>query len=46
MVMPIFGVALRPNREFMDGRKNEPPDSANMADLISQGKYLFYEYPE
>ena len=37
--------AINLNRELVDGRKTEPLDSANRTDLISQGKYLFYEYP-
>jgi len=37
--------AINLNRELVDGRKSELMDSADMADLISQGKYLFYEYP-
>ena len=43
--MLILGVAIRPSREFMDWRKNEPLDSANRTNLVSQGKCLFYEYP-
>jgi hypothetical protein len=39
-MMLIFGVDSRPKREFMDGRKNEPMDSANRTNLISHVKYL------
>ena len=43
----VSGVALKRNRELLDNRwdKNDVKDSANIADLISQGKCLFYEYP-
>ena len=40
-----FRGGQRPSWEFRDGRKNEPTDSANRTNLISQGKYLFSEYP-
>jgi transposase len=45
-LMLVSGVAKR-NRELLDGRwdKNDMKDSANVADLISQGKCLFYEHP-
>ena len=35
------------NRESLDGRwdKHDMKDSANIADLISQGKCLYYDYP-
>jgi len=47
MVVLVSGVAVKRNRELLDGRwdKNDTKDSANVADLISQGKCLFYEYP-
>ena len=43
----LSGVALKRNRELLDNRwdKNDTKDAANIADLISQGKCLFYEYP-
>ena len=43
----VSGVALKRNRELLDNRwdKNDTKDAANIADLISQGKCLFYEYP-
>jgi transposase len=43
----VSGVAVKRNRELLDGRwdKNDMKDSANVADLISQGKCLFYEHP-
>ena len=47
MVVLVSGVAVRRNRELLDGRwdKHDDKDAANIADLISQGKCLFYEYP-
>ena len=47
MVVLVSGVAVKRNRELLDGRwdKHDAKDSANVADLISQGKCLFYEYP-
>ena len=46
-VVLVSGVAVKRNRELLDGRwdKHDTKDSANIADLISQGKCLFYEYP-
>ncbi len=43
-VVLVSGVAVRRNRELLDGRwdKNDTKDAANVADLISQGKVLFY----
>ena len=48
MVVLVSGVAVKRNRELLDGRwdKHDTKDSANIADLISQGKCLYYEYPE
>jgi len=45
-VVLVSGVAVKKNRELLDGRwdKNDTKDSANVADLISQGKCLFYDY--
>jgi transposase len=47
IVVLVSGVAVKRNRELLDGRwdKHDTKDSANVADLISQGKCLFYEYP-
>ncbi len=47
MVVLIGGVAVKNNRPLLDGRwdKHDVKDAANVADLISQGKCLFYEYP-
>ena len=46
MVVLVSGVSVKRNRELLDGRwdKNDTKDSANVADLISQGKCLYYEY--
>lgn len=47
-VVLVSGVAVKRNRELLDGRwdKHDDKDAANVADLISQGKCLFYEYPD
>lgn len=39
--------AVKQNRETLDGRwdKNDTKDSANVGDLISQGKVLYYDLP-
>ncbi len=46
-VVLVSGVAVKRNRELLDGRwdKHDTKCAANIADLISQGKCLFYEYP-
>ena len=46
-VVLVSGSAVKNNRKMMDGRwdKNDTKDAAVIADLISQGKFLFYEYP-
>jgi len=46
-VVLVSGVAVKHNRQLMDGRwdKHDTKDSANIADLISQGKCLYYDYP-
>ncbi|MFA4910379.1 MAG: IS110 family transposase [Desulfobacteria bacterium] len=48
MVVLVSGVAVKRNRELLDGHwdKHDDKDAANIADLISQGKCLFYEYPD
>ena len=45
-VVLVSGVTVKQNRESLDGRwdKHDVKDSANVADLISQGKCLYYEY--
>jgi transposase len=47
MVVLVGGVAVKNNRQLLDGRwdKHDVKDAANVADLISQGKCLFCEYP-
>jgi len=47
MVVLVSGVAVKNNRQLLDGRwdKHDVKDAANVADLMSQGKCLFYEYP-
>lgn len=44
-VVLVSALAVKRNRELLDGRwdKHDSKDSANVADLISQGKFLFYE---
>jgi len=46
-VVLVSGVTVARNRESLDGRwdKNDGKDSVNVADLISQGKCLYYEHP-
>jgi len=46
-VVLVSGVTAKRNRETLDGRwdKNDTKDAANVADLISQGKCLYYDYP-
>lgn len=45
-VVLVSGVSVKRNRELLDGRwdKHDRKDAANVADLISQGKFQFYEY--
>lgn len=47
MVVLVAGTAVKKNRELLDGRwdKHDTKDAANVADLIGQGKCLFYEFP-
>jgi transposase len=47
LVVLVAGAAVKNNRPLLDGRwdKHDTKDSANVADLISQGKFLYYEYP-
>jgi len=46
-VVLVAGSAVRKNRELLDGRwdKHDTKDAANVADLIAQGKFLYYENP-
>jgi transposase len=43
----VSGNAVANNRESLDGRwdKNDSKDPANIADLMSQGKFLYYDHP-
>jgi transposase len=46
-VVLVTGKAVKNNRELLDGRwdKNDSKDAANIADLVSRGKCLFYDFP-
>ena len=46
-VVLVAGTTVKNNRKMMDGRwdKHDTKDAAVIGDLISQGKFLFYEYP-
>lgn len=46
-VVLVAGTTVKNNRKMMNGRwdKNDKKDAAVIADLLSQGKFLFYEYP-
>ncbi len=46
-VVLVSGNAVKHNRELLQGRwdKNDTKDPANIADLMSQGKFMFYDYP-
>ncbi len=46
-VVLVTGQAVKNNRQLLDGRwdKNDTKDAANIADLVSRGKCLFYDCP-
>lgn len=46
-VVLVTGLAVSRNRELLDGRwdKHDTKDSANVADLMSQAKCIYYDYP-
>jgi transposase len=46
-VVLVSALAVSRNRESLDGRwdKNDIKDPANIADLMSQGKFMYYDYP-
>jgi len=46
-VVLVSGKAVTNNREMMDNRwdKNDTKDAANIANLVSQGKFMYYDYP-
>ena len=48
LLVLVSNHAISENRETLDGRwdKNDTKDSANIADLVSQGKCLFFEEPD
>jgi len=47
MVVLVAAAATAKNRELLDGRwdKHDTKDAANVADLIAQGKCLYYDCP-
>jgi transposase len=47
LVVMVAGESIKNNRKMLYGRwdSNDTKDSANVADLVSQGKCHFYEYP-
>jgi transposase len=48
LVVYATNEAIKKNRSLLDGRwdKNDTKDSANVADLVSQGKCQYYDWPE
>jgi len=48
LVVYVTNEAIKKNRALLDGRwdKNDTKDSANVADLIAQGKCYYYDYPD
>jgi transposase len=46
-VVLVTGQAVKNNRQLLDGRwdKNDSKDAANVADLVSRGKCLYYDCP-
>jgi transposase len=46
-VVLVSGVAVKRNRELLDGRwdKHDTKCAANVADLVSRGKCLYYDFP-
>ncbi len=46
-VVLVTGKAVKNNREQLDGRwdKNDDKDAANIADLVSRGRCLYYDLP-
>jgi transposase len=47
-VVYVSNVAVARNRELLDGRwdKNDKKDAAKVADLVGQGRCLYYDLPE
>jgi transposase len=48
LVVYVTNAAIKHNRSLLDGRwdRNDTKDSANVADLISQGKCHYYDLPD
>lgn len=48
MVVYVTNEAIKKNRALLDGRwdKNDTKDAANVADLVSQGKCHYYDFPD
>ena len=48
MLVLVAGEWIKKNRVLLDGRwdSHDTKDAANVADLICQGKFHFYEYPQ
>jgi len=46
-IVLVSGIAVKNNRELLDGRwdKHDTKDAATIADLVAQGKFLYYDYP-
>ena len=46
-VVMVSGQAVKNNRKILDGRwdKNDTKDAANVADLVSRGKCIYYDSP-
>ena len=46
-VVLVTGQAVKNNRQLLNGRwdKNDTKDAANVADLVSRAKCLYYDYP-
>jgi transposase len=47
-VVYVSNVVVKNNRALLDGRwdKNDKKDAANVADLVGQGRCLYYDVPE
>jgi transposase len=47
LVVYVTNAAIKHNRQLLDGRwdKNDTKDAANVADLVAQGKCLYYDLP-
>ena len=46
-IVMVSGQAVKNNRKILDGRweKNDTKDAANVADLVSRGKCIYYDSP-